>query len=101
MRFIDRLKIIRYNLFAVVVCFAIILTAPLQFLDFIILGKNRILKFLESYVFRTLFKINDLKVKQQLVHTKTDGVTEIPLGLDGHQYSRIPLVVDELPSTNL
>jgi hypothetical protein len=62
MKFIDRLKIIRYNLSAVVICFAIILTAPLQFLDFIISGKNRILKFLESYVFRTLFKINDLKV---------------------------------------
>ena len=65
MKFIDRLKIVRYNLFAVVLCFAIILTAPLQFLDFIITGKNRILKFLESHVFRTLFKINDLKVKAQ------------------------------------
>ena len=65
MTFINRLKIVRYNLFALLVCFTIILTAPLQFLDFIILGKNRILKFLESSVFRTLFKINDLKVKEQ------------------------------------
>lgn len=65
MTFVNRLKIVRYNLFALLVCFAIILTAPLQFLDFIILGKNRILKCLESYVFRTLFKINDLKVKEQ------------------------------------
>jgi hypothetical protein len=65
MTFVNRLKIVRYNLFALLVCFAIILTAPLQFLDFIILGKNRILKLLESYVFRTLFKINDLKVKEQ------------------------------------
>jgi len=65
MTFVNRLKIVGYNLFALLVCFAIILTAPLQFLDFIILGKNRILKFLESYVFRTLFKINDLKVKEQ------------------------------------
>ena len=65
MKFINRLKIVRYNLFAVVVCFTIILTAPLQFLDFIILGKNRILQFLESHVFKTLFKINDLKVNEQ------------------------------------
>lgn len=65
MTFVNRLKIVRYNLFALLVCFAIILTAPFQFLDFIILGKNRILKFLESYVFKTLFKINDLKVKEQ------------------------------------
>jgi len=65
MTFVNRLKIVRYNLFALLVCFAIILTAPFQFLDFIILGKNRILKFLESFVFRTLFKINDLKVKEQ------------------------------------
>ena len=65
MKFINRLKIVRYNLFAVAVCFAIILTAPLQFLDFIILGKNRILKFLESHVFRAIFKINDLKVNAQ------------------------------------
>ena len=65
MKFINRLKIVRYNLFAVAVCFAIILTAPLQFLDFIILGKNRTLKFLESHVFRALFKINDLKVNEQ------------------------------------
>lgn len=65
MKFINRLKIVRYNLFAVALCLAIILTAPLQFLDFIILGKNRILKFLESHVFRALFKINDLKVNEQ------------------------------------
>lgn len=65
MKFINRLKIVRYNLFAVAVCLAIILTAPLQFLDFIILGKNRILKILESLVFRALFKINDLKVNEQ------------------------------------
>lgn len=65
MTYINRLKIVRYYLFAILVCFAIILTAPMQFLDFIILGKNRILKFLEPNVFRTLFKINDLKVKEQ------------------------------------
>lgn len=65
MKFINRLKIVCYNLFAVAVCFAIILTAPLQFLDFIILDKNRMLKFLESHVFKALFKINDLKVNDQ------------------------------------
>jgi len=65
MKFINRLRIVRHNLFALVVCLAIILTAPLQFLDFIVTGKNRILKFLESHVFRALFKINDLKVNAQ------------------------------------
>lgn len=65
MKFTDRLKIVHYNLFALVVCLAIILTAPLQFLDFIVIGKNRILKYLESKVFRALFKINDLKVNAQ------------------------------------
>ena len=65
MKFINRLKIVRYNLFAVAVCLAIILSAPLQFLDFIILGKNRILQFLESHVFSALFKINDIKVNEQ------------------------------------
>lgn len=65
MKFIDRLKIISYNLFALSLCFAIIVTAPLQFLDFIILGKNRILKILESNVFKILFKINDLKINAQ------------------------------------
>jgi hypothetical protein len=65
MKFINPLRIVRHNLFAIAVCFAIILTAPLQFLDFIILGKNRILKYLESKVFRALFKINDLKVNAQ------------------------------------
>lgn len=65
MKFINRLRIVQHNLFALAVCFAIILTAPLQFLDFIILGKNRILKYLESHVFRALFKINDLKVNAQ------------------------------------
>lgn len=65
MKFINRLRIVRHNLFALVVCLAIIITAPLQFLDFIVTGKNRILKYLESKVFRALFKINDLKVNAQ------------------------------------
>lgn len=65
MKFTDRLKIVHYNLFALAVCLAIILTAPLQFLDFIVTGKNRILKYLEFKVFRALFKINDLKVNAQ------------------------------------
>ena len=61
MKFINRIKIVRYNLFALILCFAIILTAPLQFLDFILKGKNRILKYLEDRVFKTLFLINDLR----------------------------------------
>lgn len=65
MKFTDRLKLFRYNFFAVVLCLPIILTVPLQFFDLVINGKNRILKFLEFHVFKTLFKINDLKNKRE------------------------------------
>lgn len=57
----NRFKIVCLNLLALVICFAIIITAPLQFLDFIFKGKNRILKYLEDKVFRILFRINDLR----------------------------------------
>ena len=61
MKLKNRLKIVYYNLFALVLCFTIILTAPLQFLDFLLKGKNRILKYLEDRIFKTLFRINDLR----------------------------------------
>ncbi len=61
MKIKNRFKIIYLNLFAIVLCFAIIITAPLQFFDFIIKGKNRILKYLEDKIFKSLFRINDLK----------------------------------------
>lgn len=57
----NRFKIIYLNVQAIVICFAIILTAPLQFLDFIFRGKNRILRYLEDKVFRILFRVNDLR----------------------------------------
>ena len=49
------------HIWALVICFAIIITSPLQFLDFIFNGKNRILKHLEDTIFRILFRINDLR----------------------------------------
>ena len=57
----NRFKIVCLNVLAIVICFLIIITAPLQFLDFIFKGKNRILKYLEDKVFRILFRINDLR----------------------------------------
>lgn len=57
----NRFKIVCLNVLALVICFAIIITAPLQFFDFIFKGKNRILKYLEDKVFRILFRINDLR----------------------------------------
>lgn len=57
----NRFKIIYLNIFAILICFAIIVTAPLQFFDFIFKGKNRILKYLEDKVFKILFRINDLR----------------------------------------
>jgi hypothetical protein len=56
-----RFKIVYLNALALVICFTMIITAPLQFLDFIFKGKNRILKCLEDKVFRILFRINDLR----------------------------------------
>lgn len=61
MKIKNRIKIVYLNLFGIVICFAIIITAPLQFLDFIFKGKNRILKYLEDKVFKILFQINDLR----------------------------------------
>jgi hypothetical protein len=61
MKLKNRFKIIYLNLFAFLICFTILITAPLQFFDFLILGKNRILKHLEDKVFRILFKLNDLR----------------------------------------
>jgi len=57
----NRLKIVCLNILALIICFSIIITAPLQFLDFIFKGKNRILKYLEDKIFRILFQINDLR----------------------------------------
>lgn len=57
----NRFKIVYLNALALIICFAIIITSPLQFLDFIFKGKNRILKYLEDKVFRILFRIHDLR----------------------------------------
>ncbi|WP_300564799.1 hypothetical protein [Flavobacterium sp.] len=57
----NRFKIVCLNVLAITICFGIIITAPLQFFDFIFKGKNRILKYLEDKVFRILFRINDLR----------------------------------------
>lgn len=57
----NRFEIVCLNLLAIVICFSIIISSPLQFLDFIFKGKNRILKYLEDKVFRILFRINDLR----------------------------------------
>jgi hypothetical protein len=57
----NRFKIICMHIWALVICFAIIITSPLQFLDFIFNGKNRVLKYLEDTIFRILFRINDLR----------------------------------------
>lgn len=57
----NRFKIVYLNVLVLVICFAIIITAPLQFFDFIFKGKNRILKYLEDKVFRILFRINDFR----------------------------------------
>ena len=57
----NRFKIVTLNVLVLVICFTIMITTPLQFLDFIFKGKNRILKYFEDKIFRILFRINDLK----------------------------------------
>lgn len=61
MKLKNRLKILLCNAYVVLLCIAIVMTMPLQFVLFLIKGKNRILRYLEDRVFRTLFSINDLR----------------------------------------
>jgi hypothetical protein len=57
----NRLILFRSNLYLIVLCFAIILSIPLQFLDVVLRGKNRILKKIENKIFTVLFTLTDLK----------------------------------------
>ena len=57
----NRLKILLCNGYIALLCIAIVVTIPLQFILFLIKGKNRILSYLEDRVFRTMFSINDLR----------------------------------------
>ncbi len=61
MKFKNRFKIILNMLFIWVLCFAISITTPLQLIDFIINGKNRIWKYFENIIFKTLFINDDLR----------------------------------------
>jgi hypothetical protein len=61
MKFENRFKIILNILFIWVLCVAISITIPLQLIDFIINGKNRIWKYFENIIFKTLFINDDLR----------------------------------------
>lgn len=61
MKLKNRLKILRNNVFIVIIGLAILLTCLLQFLDFVHTGKNRIGKFLESIIYNLAFKNHDLR----------------------------------------
>lgn len=56
-------KILLLNLFVVVLCIAIVVSVPLHLIYFLFKRKNRLLKFLENKLFKTLFEINDLKIQ--------------------------------------
>lgn len=61
MKLKNRLKILIYNAYVVLLCVAIVVSFPLQLALLLIKGKNRILKYLEDKIFRTLFSVNDLR----------------------------------------
>jgi hypothetical protein len=61
MKLKNRLKILIYNAYVVLLCVAIVVSFPLQLVLLLIKGKNRILKYLEDKIFRTLFSVNDLR----------------------------------------
>lgn len=61
MKLKNRLKILMYNAYVVLLCIAIVVSFPLQLILLLIKGKNRILRYLEDKIFRTLFSVNDLR----------------------------------------
>ena len=61
MKLKNRLKILIYNAYVVLLCIAIVVSFPLQLVLLLIKGKNRILRYLEDKIFRTLFSVNDLR----------------------------------------
>jgi len=65
MKLKNRLIVIQLNVFVVGLCLAIIIAIPLQLLDYMLTGKNSILKTLENKIFKTLFYINDIKTHQK------------------------------------
>ena len=68
MKLKNRLKILLCNGYVVLLCTAIIVSLPLQFILFLLQGKNRILKNLEDKIYKTLFRINDLRKKTSPIH---------------------------------
>ena len=64
MKLKNQFKILLLNLFVVVLCIAIVVSVPLHLISFIFQIKNKLLKFLENNLFKTLFQINDLRIKQ-------------------------------------
>lgn len=61
MKLKNRLKILMFNAYVALLCIAIVVSFPLQLVLLLIKGKNRILRYLEDKIFRTLFSVNDLR----------------------------------------
>lgn len=59
------LKLFRSKVKVCLLCLAILIAIPLQLLDFMLTGKNRIFKIVENKIFKTLFYINDLKTHKK------------------------------------
>ncbi|WP_136669376.1 hypothetical protein [Flavobacterium sp. H122] len=56
-----RLQILLCNSYVLLLCIAIVLTIPLQFVVFLFKGKKKAVSSLEDRLFKTLFHINDLR----------------------------------------
>lgn len=69
MKLKNRLKILLNNGYILLLCLAIIVSVPLQFFLLLTKGKNRILKYLEDRIYKTLFCNHDLKKNLQRIKT--------------------------------
>lgn len=63
MKLKTHLIILLNNGYIILLSIAIMVSIPLQFIVFMIKGKNTILKYLEDKIYKTFFYNNDLKNK--------------------------------------
>ena len=69
MKLKTHLIILLNNGYIILLSIAIMVSIPLQFIIFMIKGKNTILKYLEDKIYKTFFYNNDLKKKLQRINT--------------------------------
>ncbi len=68
MKLKTHLIILLNNGYIILLSIAIMVSIPLQFMVFMMKGKNTILKYLEDKIYKTFFYNNDLKNKIQRIN---------------------------------